>query len=65
MNTALADGFGFAVEWNDTLVTGAWSNAGVSEQTLGDNGNLQTVRASLSTGTAARRFLRLRVTPPP
>jgi hypothetical protein len=65
MNAALAAGFAFAVEWNDALVTGAWSHAGVSEQIPGDNGTLQTVRASLSTGPAPRRFLRLRGNPPP
>ena len=63
-NAALADGILFEVEWNDTLVTGVWSDAGVTEQLLNDNGTLQTVLASVSTGTATRRFLRLRVTEP-
>jgi beta-glucanase (GH16 family)/regulation of enolase protein 1 (concanavalin A-like superfamily) len=63
-NTALAAGILFSVEWNDALTSGVWSTAGVTEQILNDNGTLQTVHASLSTGTATRRFLRLRVTEP-
>ena len=63
-NAALADGLLFTVEWSGTLAAGSWSNAGVSEQILSDNGTLQSVRASLAAGTAAKRFLRLRVTRP-
>ena len=63
-NAALTDGILFTVEWNDTFATGVWSHAGVTEQVLSDNGTLQTVRASLATGAAQRRFLRLRVTDP-
>lgn len=62
---ALADGFAFTVEWHDTLAAGNWDTAGVSEQLEDDNGTLQTVLATLPQGTAGRRFVRLRVTPPP
>jgi autotransporter-associated beta strand protein len=61
-NAALADGLLFTVEWSGTPAAGGWSNSGVSERILSDNGTLQSVRASLAAGTAAKRFLRLRVT---
>jgi hypothetical protein len=41
--------------------TVAWSNAGVTELILSDNGVMQGVRASVSAG-AARRFPRMRIT---
>jgi hypothetical protein len=64
-NAAIADGILFAVEWDDTLAAIVWSDVGVTEQLLSNNGTLQTVRASLSAGAATRRFVRLRVTEPP
>jgi len=55
----------FTVEWSDTLSSPGWSSAGVSQQTLSDNGTLQEVKATVSTGSMGRRFLRLRIAPPP
>ncbi len=54
-------GVTFAVEWTDSLASGAWSSAGVTEQILSDNGIVQTVKASVSVGVSPRQFVRLRV----
>ncbi|MCX6867535.1 MAG: LamG domain-containing protein [Verrucomicrobia bacterium] len=51
------------VEWSDTLAAGSWSVAGVTETLLGDDGTVQSVRATVSAGEG-RRFLRLKVTRP-
>lgn len=59
---AVADGVTFQVQWSDTL--NAWSNVGVTEQVLSDNGTVQTVRASVASGTTGRRFMRLSVANP-
>lgn len=59
---ALTDGAAFTVEWRDSLSTGAWSSAGVTEQTLSNDGTIQTVRATLAAGPGLTRFVRLRVT---
>lgn len=59
-DAAMGDGVTFTVEWSDTLVPGSWSNAGVTEQILSDDGTVQNVRANVATGTL-RRFLRLKV----
>ena len=48
----------YTVEWSDDLTN--WSNAGVSEQTMNDNGVVQTVRASVAAGSK-QRFIRLKV----
>ena len=44
----------------DRLGANAWSNAGVSDQILSDNGTAQRVRACAAAGAAAR-FVRLQV----
>jgi autotransporter-associated beta strand protein len=59
---AMADGVTFSVEWSDTL--NGWSTAGVSEQILSDNGTVQTVKASILAGIAAKRFIHLKVSNP-
>ncbi len=46
-----------------TLAAGSWSNVGISEQILNDNGTMQTVRTSVAAGTS-RRFLHLKVSQP-
>lgn len=61
---AMNDGIIFAVEWSDTLVPGTWSNAGVSEEILGDDGNLQTVKAGVAAGLGGGSFLHLKVIKP-
>ncbi len=53
----------FTVEWSDTLAAGSWSSVGVTEQILTDNGTVQTVRASVAAGTAAR-FVHLKISKP-
>ena len=58
----VSDGINFKVEWSDTLAPNSWSNLGVTEQLLTDNGIVQTVRATLSAVTLARRFVRLTIT---
>lgn len=63
-NAAITDGVVFTVEWSDTLAANSWSVAGVAEQILGDNGTVQTVRASVSTSASLHRYLRLKVTKP-
>ena len=61
---AVADGMTFTVEWSDSLAAGSWSNAGVTEQILTDNGTVQTVKASLPAGSNGKRFVRLRLIQP-
>ena len=51
------------VEWSDTLDGGSWSVEGVTETLLGDDGTVQSVKATVAAGED-RRFLRLRVTRP-
>ena len=62
-NAALAAGMAFTVEWSDTLASGSWTNAGVIQQVLTDNGTTQSVKASIAAGSH-RRFLRLKVSTP-
>jgi autotransporter-associated beta strand protein len=62
---AVEDGVTFEVEWSDTLAPDSWSDAGVTESTLTDNGTLQSVKATIPTSAAIpRRFVRLNVTSP-
>jgi autotransporter-associated beta strand protein len=58
---ALADGVTFNVEWTDTLAAGSWSSVGMFEQTLTDNGTVQTVKATLMAGSAPHRFFHLKI----
>ena len=62
---ALNSGTTFAVEWNDTLDPTQWSSTGVSEVILSDNGLLQQVKATFPASSTVRRFVRLKVLPPP
>ena len=59
---AMSDGIAFTVEWSDTLAANSWSNAGVTEQVLTDDGIVQTVKAILASGAQGRRFVRLTIT---
>ena len=61
-NAALADGVIFSVEWSDTLDAGSWSNTGVTESILSDNGTLQQVKAFVPAGGGNRRFVYMKVT---
>jgi autotransporter-associated beta strand protein len=60
---AMADGVSFTVEWSDTLGAASWSNVGVADQILNNNGVVQQVEASVPAGSG-KRFVRLRVTRP-
>lgn len=63
---ALNGGMTFTVEWSDTLAPNSWSNALVTENILTDNGTIQTVKATVPTGSAiALRYARLKVTQAP
>ncbi len=59
--TALVGGMSYNVQWSDEL--GNWGSSGVTEETLSTEGDIQTVKASLSPGLV-RRFVRLKVTQP-
>jgi autotransporter-associated beta strand protein len=61
---AIADGITFTVEWNDTLSGAAWSQTGVNETITGDDGTLQSIRATLPAGNAGKKFVRLRIKKP-
>ncbi len=61
---ANSDGLTFTVEWSDTLAANSWSNAGVTEQILNDNGIVQSVKATLSAGSSSKRFVHLKITKP-
>ncbi len=54
----------FTVEWSDTLAANSWSNSGVTEQLVSDNGTVQTVRATVAAGGSGKRFLHLKVSKP-
>jgi hypothetical protein len=51
------------MEWSDSL-TGPWSSAGVSSGVVTEDASWQNVEATVSTGSALRRYLRLRATVP-
>ena len=61
-STAAKDnGVAYQIEWSDTLEAGSWRTETVTEQITTTQGALETVKASISAGTGAKRFLRLRV----
>ncbi|WAC20890.1 right-handed parallel beta-helix repeat-containing protein [Luteolibacter sp. SL250] len=49
------------VQWSATLTEGSWTDAGVIEEILNDDGVFQIVRASLAKDSELRRFFRLKV----
>jgi autotransporter-associated beta strand protein len=51
----------FTVEWSENLTT--WISLGITEQILTDNGTVQTVKASVASGSS-RRFLHLKIFKP-
>lgn len=61
---AVADHFGFTVEWSDSLASGSWSSSEVSESVLSDDGTVQQVMAVVPVGISGRRFVHLKVTAP-
>ncbi|OYV05334.1 MAG: hypothetical protein CFE26_12135 [Verrucomicrobiales bacterium VVV1] len=55
-------GLNSVVEWSDTLASGSWSAAGVSEEILENNAGDQLVKATITLSpTDLKKFLRLRV----
>ena len=61
---AVLDGVVFAVKWNDDLSHGSWSEAGVTESVLIDDGIDQVVKAIAPAGPNGHRFLHLETTKP-
>ena len=61
---AMSDGITFTIEWSETLAPGSWSNTGASEEILGDDGTLQTVKATVPSGPGSKLFLHLKVLKP-
>ena len=60
----MAEGLIFTVEWSDTLGAGSWSTADVTEETLSDDGTVQSVKAFVPSGTDGHRFVHLKVSGP-
>ena len=57
---AVAAGVQFIVEWSDSP-GGPWSTTGVQETITSSDSSVEHVQASVSLGSATRRFIRLRV----
>lgn len=57
----MAAGAACQVEWSDDLSGASWNTTDVSETVVGASGKIQTVKATLPSGTNGRRFVRLRV----
>jgi uncharacterized delta-60 repeat protein len=62
---AVSDGIVFDVEWSDSLLPGSWSTEGVVSEWLSTAGGAMQMRALVPSGTGGRRFVRLRISPPP
>jgi hypothetical protein len=52
----------YQVQWADNIDSSDWSNAGVIQQIIGDDGSRRTIRAVIPRGATGRRFVRLKVT---
>ena len=62
---ALADGFGFQVEFSDSLSLANWSGAGITEMVITDDPALQEVKATIPLDLSdSLGVVRLTVTPP-
>lgn len=61
---AMAEGVVLAVEWSESMRDGNWTALGVKESVLAEEGDVETVSASMSAtaGAGGRRFIRLRIT---
>ena len=62
--SAVNAGANFSVEWSDTLTGSDWQTSGVTQQVMSTVGDSQQVKATLSAGTNAHRFVHLRVSLP-
>jgi hypothetical protein len=55
----------FTVEWSDTLAPDSWSDTGVTQSILTDNGVQQSVKAAVPAAPGIpTRFARLKVSQP-
>jgi hypothetical protein len=61
---AVAAGVQFIPEWSDSLPAGGWTNAGVTESILSDDGIVQEVQVTFPAVSGGRQFVRLRVVLP-
>ena len=61
---ATAAGVGYTVEWSESLAAANWRTDSVTTEILSDNGQTQTVKATITTGGGNAVFSRLRVTAP-
>jgi len=62
---AVNAGITINVEWSNTLASGSWSSAGVTQNVLSDDGTTQQVKALIPINSAPAKFVRLLATPPP
>jgi len=56
---ALVDGVSFQVEWSNTLLADSWHTFGVDETIIGEDGEMETIVATVSAGFTGPRFMRL------
>jgi len=49
------------VEWSDTLLPNSWSDTGVTTEVINDEPSREQIQATIPTGSATKRFARLRV----
>lgn len=61
---ARSAGMTYAAQWSEELTANSWSTAGFTETILSTVGDLQTVRATLTTHLIGKCFVRLRVIQP-
>ncbi|MBB5031505.1 RCC1 domain-containing protein [Prosthecobacter vanneervenii] len=61
---AVTAGASFTVEWSDSLASGSWSSAGVTQTVLSDDGTTQQVKAVIPVNAASAKFARLSVVAP-
>ena len=58
---ALNSGAKYTVEWTDSLAADDWSDVGVVEHIVGDDGVMQEVKATVPRGGSTARFVHLSV----
>lgn len=52
----------YEVQWSNTLAPNSWSNTGVAQQVIADNGTNLTIQAIVPANGASSRFVRLKLT---
>lgn len=63
-DNAVNAGAFFTVQWSDSLDANSWTNAGVTENILSDDGTVQQVQDIIPAATSGQRFARLEVISP-